>query len=72
VPRSHLQFNNTYHNDKRAKKKKLETLSQIMVLQMLESVTHTYRPNVMLSEVLEALMKLEVLIAQKIKIVVLR
>jgi hypothetical protein len=42
----------------------METLNEVMVLRILESTRHT----VTLSEVLEALMKLEVLIAQETKI----
>jgi len=65
VPRSHLHFNNTRTTmTSKRKKKKMETLNEVMVLRTLESTRHT----VTLSEVLEALMKLEVLIAQETKI----
>jgi len=50
------------------KKKNMETLNEVMVLRILKSTRHTHSPTVTLSEVLEALMKLEVLIAQEIKI----
>jgi len=69
VPRYHLHFNNTRTTmTSKRKKKNMETLNEVMVLRILKSTRHTHSPTVTLSEVLEALMKLEVLIAQEIKI----